>query len=144
MELGGEMATSIFLADDQRLIREGLRRILEKREDFRVVGEAEDGADAVRMISEQAPDVALLELLLPRLSGMTAIERIRAESPHTRCIALSSRQSRGFVQEALRAGAAGYVVKSASSQELIEAIDVVALGALSTSRRRSPRTSWRR
>ncbi len=122
------MEARILLADPQRLVREGVRRILEEHPGFTVVGEASDGEEAVRMITELRPDIALLEFLMPRLSGISAIRRIQKAETRTRCIVLSSQESRGNVEDALRAGAAGYVLKSAAAEEVVEAIAVVTSG----------------
>lgn len=122
------MKTRILVADGQRLMREGLRHILEAREGFHVVAEASNGLEAVGLAAENQPDIAVLETLLPQLSGPDAIKQIHGKSKQTRCIILSSQEDRSNVQRALKLGAAGYVVKSASSSELLEAIDVVRSG----------------
>jgi two-component system response regulator NreC len=121
------MSTGILLADHHRIVREGVRRILEQREDFTVVGEAADGESAVRQVEEKKPDIAIVELLMPRLSGVEAIRRI-VKLGRTRCVVLSAHQSRRHVQDALHAGACGYVLKDVSSNQLLEAIDVVRFG----------------
>jgi DNA-binding NarL/FixJ family response regulator len=121
------MATRILLADHHRIVREGLRHILERRQDFTIVAEAADGESALRQIEEKKPEIAVLELLMPRLSGVDAIRRV-GRLGRTRCIVLSAHQSRSHVQDALRAGAAGYLLKDASSAQLIEAIEVVRSG----------------
>jgi DNA-binding NarL/FixJ family response regulator len=121
------LATTLMLADDHRLVREGIRKILETRADLRVVAEADDGAEAVRAVVEKKPDVALIDLTMPRLSGVEAIRRIRQISS-TRCIAVTAHEELGYVTQALEAGASAYVVKSANSRELFEAIDAVRSG----------------
>ena len=122
------MATRILLAGGERLLNEGLRQILEIREGFAVVGQAGDGVEAVRLAAELQPDIAVLELLLPRLSGIEAIRQIRSASRRIRCIVLSSQNSRSHVRAALRSGAAGYIVKNATASELVEAIEAARLG----------------
>lgn len=122
------MKTRILVADDQRLMREGLRHILETREDFTVVAEASNGLEAVDLATAHQPDIAVLEITLPQLSGPDAIKQIQDKSKKTRCITLSAHEDRVNVQRSLKLGAAGYVVKSASSSELLEAIDVVRSG----------------
>ena len=109
-------------------MREGLRHILETHESFCVVAEASDGLEAVHLSVETQPDIAVLEASLSRLSGTEAIGQIRKESKRTRCIAISGNNNRVHVERAFRAGAAGYVATSASSEEFIEAIDVVRSG----------------
>ncbi len=122
------MTTKIVLAEGQRLVHDGLRKILEAQQGLSVVAEAHDSLSAIEMCNQHQPDIAILELVLPGLPGPSAISRIRNESKGTRCIALSSQESRGYVQQALRAGASGYVVKSAPASELLEAISAVKMG----------------
>jgi DNA-binding NarL/FixJ family response regulator len=121
------VVTSLILADGHQLVREGLRRILEARSDLRVVAEAGDGEEAVRVVLEHRPDIALVALTMARMSGTEAIRRISRETK-TRCIVVSMHEEFGFVTQALEAGAHAYVVKSASSSELFEAIDAVRAG----------------
>jgi DNA-binding NarL/FixJ family response regulator len=121
------MTTTILLADDHRLVREGLRRVLQARTDLRVVAEADDGEAAVQAAREFQPDLALVDLTMPRLGGAQAIRRIR-DDVGTRCIAVSMHELIGQVKEAFKAGANGYVVKSAASSELLAAIDAVRAG----------------
>ena len=123
------MQTTIVLADDHRIVREGIRKLLETREDFQVVGEASDGEEAVRMVLEKKPDVALMDIWMPRLSGIDATRRIGKRGLDTKVLVLSMHESRTYVEEVLRAGAAGYIVKNAASQDLLNAIDAVCSGA---------------
>ena len=118
------MSTTLLLADDHRLVREGLRRILEARTDLSVLVEVENGEEAVQVALERKPDIALIDLTMPRLSGVEAIRRIR-RTTSTRCIAVSMHELLGHVTQALEAGASGYVVKSAAAGELLDAIDAV-------------------
>lgn len=121
------MSTTLLLADDHRLVREGLRRVLQARTDLRVVAEVDDGEEAVRAAIERKPDIALIDLTMPRLGGAEAIRLICAEV-ETRCIAVSMHELIGQVKQAFKAGAQGYVVKSAASGELLAAIDAVRAG----------------
>ena len=121
------MKTKILIAEPQQLMRDGLRKILESA-GHHIVGETFDGLEAVKLCAEHRPDIALVETLLTGLPGPAAIARIRTESWNVRCIALSSQESRGSVQQALRAGAVGYLVKSAPAAELIDAIAAVRAG----------------
>jgi DNA-binding NarL/FixJ family response regulator len=127
---GNEMVapTSILLVDEQRMVREGIRCLLESHRDFQVVAEVGDGREAVRAAFEKKPDVVLIELQLPRLSGLEAIRYIRKENEATRCIVVSTHGSRSQVKEALLAGATGYVPKSSASKELVDAIESVRSG----------------
>ena len=120
--------TSILLVDEQRMVREGIRCLLESHRDFQVVAEVGDGREAVRAAFEKKPDVVLIELQLPRLSGLEAIRYIRKENKAIRCIVVSTHGSRSQVKEALLAGATGYVPKSSASKELVDAIESVRSG----------------
>ncbi len=122
------MQTTIIVADDHKIVREGIRKVLETREDFQVVGEASDGEEAVQMVLEKKPDVALMDIWMPRLSGIDATRRIGKHGLDTKVLVLSMHQSRAYVEEVLRAGAAGYIVKNAASQDLLNAVDAVCSG----------------
>lgn len=122
------MKTSVLIAEGQQLVRDGLRRIVESNPDFHVVAETCDGLEAIKLCVDKKPDIALIELVLPGIPGQSAISRIRTEAERTRCIALSAQESRGCVQQALRSGAVGYIVKSAPGKELLEGIDSVRAG----------------
>jgi DNA-binding NarL/FixJ family response regulator len=124
---GIPLSTTLLLADDHRLVREGLRRILEARTDLRVVAEVDNGDEAVKAALEQKPDIALIDLTMPRLCGVEAIRRIRRTTA-TRCIAVSMHEQLAHVTPALEAGAAGYVVKTAAPSELLSAVDAVRVG----------------
>jgi len=119
------MSTTIVLADDHTVVRQGIRKLLETRDDFRIVGEASDGEEAVKLVTEKKPDVALMDLWMPRLSGIDATRRIGKRGLATKVLVLSMHESRAYVEEVLRAGAAGYIVKNAAADDLIEAIDTV-------------------
>jgi DNA-binding NarL/FixJ family response regulator len=123
------MQTTIVVADDHKIVREGIRKLLETREDFEVIGEASDGEEAVQMVLEKQPDVALMDIWMPRLSGIDATRRIGKRGLDTKVLVLSMHESRTYVEEVLRAGAAGYIVKNAASSDLLAAIDAVRDGA---------------
>lgn len=122
------MTTRILVADDHRILREGIRRILEADPELSVVAEADTGEEAVRLAIEQTPDVAVIDVTMPRLGGIEAIRRIRSAAPRTRCLALSMHETHFQVTQALQAGATGYVVKNASAAEFIEAVRATAQG----------------
>jgi len=123
------MATTIVLADDHRIVREGIRRILKSREDFEVVGEASNGEEAVALAQAKHPDVVIMDITMPRLSGVDATRRIcKGGVNGTQVLVLSMHDDRSCVEEVLRAGASGYVVKDAAPAELINAIDAVRSG----------------
>jgi len=123
------MSITIVVADDHQLVREGVRRVLESRTAFQVVGEAADGEAAERLILELRPRVALLDLGMSGISGIEVTRRIRAAGVPTRVVLLSMNGDREVVGDALRAGASAYVVKNASSDDLFEAIDAVCSGS---------------
>lgn len=122
------MSTRILLADDHRILREGLRSLLEKQADMEVVGEAENGRDAVRLARELSPDVAVVDISMPDLNGIEATRRIVSGCPRTKVIALSVHSHRRFIVEMLRAGASGYLLKDCAFKELVDAVRAVAAG----------------
>ena len=120
--------TTIVLADDHQIVREGIRRLIETRSDFEVIGEVGNGEDAVRMITERQPDIALMDINMPRVSGIEATRRLERQGIDTRVLVLSMHEDRNYVEEVLRAGASGYIVKNSSPAELLSAIDAVREG----------------
>jgi DNA-binding NarL/FixJ family response regulator len=121
------MGTTILVADDHQIVRQGLKRLLSKRGDYDIVAEASDGEQAVELAQRQHPDVVLMDISMPRLSGIDATRRIAAMG-RTKVLALSMHDGQGYVEEALRAGAVGYVHKNASAEDLFSAIDAVRTG----------------
>jgi two-component system response regulator NreC len=118
----------ILLADDHNVMRKGLRLLLESHADFSVVGEAADGRQAVAKAEETKPDVAVLDIAMPNLSGIEAAQRIIAQSPHTAVVVLSMHSDEGYVLRALKAGAKGYLLKDSAEGDLIAAIQAVCEG----------------
>jgi DNA-binding NarL/FixJ family response regulator len=112
------MAIRVLLADDHTLVRAGLRRILEDEVDITVVAEAEDGAEAVQCAQRHEFDVAILDISMPKLTGLQAARRIRDYKPGARILMLSMHDNEEFLFESLRVGAAGYVLKSSAESEL--------------------------
>ncbi len=119
------MAIRLMLADDHRMLREGLRRSMTD-EGFEVVGEAGDGEEAVRLAAEVRPDVILMDVSMPDVDGVEATRRIRDLIPDTRVIMLTMHPDQDVVAAALRAGAAGYLVKDCSTEEIAEAVRLAA------------------
>ncbi|MBN1671979.1 MAG: response regulator transcription factor [Kiritimatiellae bacterium] len=119
------MSTRVLLADDHEMIREGLRSLLEKQADLEVVGEAEDGHAAVRLVQKLHPNVVVLDVAMPGLNGVEAARQITAKHPHVKIIALSMHEDRRYVSEMLKAGASGYLLKGGAFRELVEAVRAV-------------------
>jgi DNA-binding NarL/FixJ family response regulator len=113
--------TRILLADDHALVRRGLRLILESEPDLEVVAEAADGAEAVELALSQEVDLAILDVAMPRMTGLQAARELSSRRPGIRTLILSMYDSEQYLFEALRAGASGYVLKSVADRDLIEA-----------------------
>jgi DNA-binding NarL/FixJ family response regulator len=118
----------ILLADDHAILRQGLAMLINGQDDMAVVAEAADGEEAVRLAREAPPDVAVLDVSMPRRDGAQATEMIRAACPGTRVLALTRHADPAYVRRLLRAGAAGYVLKKSAADTLINAIRLVARG----------------
>lgn len=118
----------VLLADDHALVRSGLRLLLEAQPDMKIIGEAENGADAIRYTAELRPDVVLMDIEMPGMNGIEATRRIKAESSATAVLALTMYEDDQYFFEMLRAGAAGYVPKRAAPDELVSAIRAVSRG----------------
>jgi DNA-binding NarL/FixJ family response regulator len=118
----------ILLADDHNIMRRGLRLLLEREPEFQVVGEAADGRQAVEQAEVTKPDVIILDIAMPNMSGIEAAQRIKASQPQTPIIILSMHSDEGYVLRALKAGAKGYLLKDSAENELMEAIKAVSAG----------------
>ena len=123
----GEPVT-VVIADDQRLVRQGLRLILESEPGIAVVAEAADGAEAVALVRQHSPAVALLDIRMPALDGLRAARLVIEKYPATRVLILTTFDADEYVYEALRAGASGFLLKDAPSDQLIVAVRSVAAG----------------
>ncbi len=120
------MSITILLADDHKLVREGLCSMLEKETDLVVVAQADNGRDAVRLADKLNPEIVVLDINMPGLNGIDAAKLIHKNNPNIRIIALSVHSGRHFVAGMLKAGAAGYLVKHCAYEELARAIRLVA------------------
>ncbi|MEU6992843.1 response regulator transcription factor [Streptomyces sp. NPDC046465] len=122
------MTIRVLIADDQIMVRQGFSVLLDAEPDIEVTGQAVDGADAVAQVAELAPDVVLMDIRMPELSGIEATRRITAAQPDVRVLVLTTFDLDEYVYEALRAGASGFLLKDASAHQLAEAVRVVAAG----------------
>ncbi len=118
----------IIIAEDHTILREGLRALLSSDPEFEVVAEAEDGRDAIQCVQNLTPDLVLMDLSLPRMNGMDAIQEIKKRCPETRVLALTVHRTEEYILATLRAGADGYVLKDATHTELVMGIKSVLKG----------------
>lgn len=123
------MSVSVFLADDHPIVRQGMRNLLKAEPDFQVVGEAEDGLTAVQQAEKLRPDVMILDMMMPHLNGLEVLRKLTKRLPGTHFIVLSMQSADPYVMQALKAGAAGYVLKDSGPEELIKAIRQVMSGS---------------
>jgi DNA-binding NarL/FixJ family response regulator len=124
------MATKkrIIIAEDHTILRAGLRSLLSARSDIEIVGEAGDGREAVRIVDKHVPDLLLIDLSMPKLNGMEAIKEIKSRHPGVKIIVLTVHKSEEYITASLIAGANGYILKDASQNELILALEYVMAG----------------
>ncbi len=118
----------LLLCDDHAMFRQGLRSILETEDDFRIIGEASTGREAVRYALETRPDVVLMDIQMPELDGVAATKAVLAEQPDAKVIILTMYRQDKYVFEAIKVGARGYLLKDADANDLIDAIRRVAAG----------------
>jgi DNA-binding NarL/FixJ family response regulator len=118
----------ILIADDHGIVRSGLRLLLDRQPDMEVVAEAEDGVDALEKVLAEHPDVAILDVAMPRMTGLQATHEMKKQAPGTQVLILSMHDDERYLFEALRAGAAGYVLKQAADQDLLTAVRAAARG----------------
>ncbi len=120
----------VFLVDDHAVVREGLRALIGGQPEMEVVGEAGDGAAACERVPAARPDVVVMDVSMPGMTGPQATERLRREVPQAKVLALTVHEDKGYLHQLLAAGAAGYVLKQAAADELVRAIRVVATGGV--------------
>ena len=118
----------VLIAEDHATVREGLKMILNAQTDIEVVGDAEDGLEAIELAQKLLPDVTLMDISMPKLNGLKATAKLKDTCPGTHILALTRHTDDGYLQQVLRAGASGYVLKQSPPSELIHAIRAVAKG----------------
>jgi DNA-binding NarL/FixJ family response regulator len=119
---------TILLAEDHHLVRQGFKLVLLAEQDFKLVGEAADGLEAVQLAEKKKPSVLLLDLMIPRLHGLEVTRQVHKESPATKIVILSMHADEPYVMEALRNGASGYVLKDCTAADLVQAVRTVVAG----------------
>ncbi|HEY3344194.1 MAG TPA: response regulator transcription factor [Anaerolineaceae bacterium] len=122
--------TTILLADDHTIVRQGLRFLLEARTGFQVLGEASDGAEAIQLVEQLHPDVLIADIMMPKMSGLEVARQVKSLSPNTRVIILSMYDTEAYVAEALQAGVSAFVLKKSTSSDLVQAVHQVLDGQL--------------
>ena len=122
------MSLRILIADDHGVVRSGLKLLLDRQSDIEVVAEAEDGIEALEKVVAEKPDVAILDVAMPRMTGLQATHEIKKQAPDTQVLILSMHDDERYLYEALRAGASGYVLKRAAGEDLLDAVRAAARG----------------
>ncbi len=122
------MSMRIVLADDHKIVRDGLQSLLEKQPDMEVVGEADNGRTAVSLAQELSPDIVILDIAMPELNGIEATRQLTLKNPKVKVLALSMHSDRRFVAQMFRSGASGYLLKDCAFEELVTAIRAVVTG----------------
>jgi DNA-binding NarL/FixJ family response regulator len=120
----------ILLADDHRIVREGIRSLLEKDENIEVIGEAENGREAVQLARELSPDVILMDVAMPLLNGLEATLQIKRDCPEIKVLALSVHEDEEYIRQMLASGAMGYITKYSATDELLQAVMTVHRGEM--------------
>ncbi len=118
----------VLLADDHMIVREGLKALINAQPDMQVVGEAQNGREALECAADLSPDVVVMDISMPVMNGVEATERLRTQSPQTKVIALTIYEDTGYLRQLLKAGASGYVLKRAVVEELVQAVRTCASG----------------
>jgi two-component system response regulator NreC len=122
------MPLRILVADDHTILRNGLRLLLERQPDFSVVGEASNGREAIEIAERESPDIVLMDISMPILSGIEAARRITSARPRTAVIILSVHSDEAYILRALKAGARGYLLKDSAESDLVQAVRAVSAG----------------
>lgn len=122
------MSTNIILVDDHALVRDGIRSLLEDEGDLKVVGEAGDGLEGIAAVEELKPDLVIFDIRMPKMTGIEAVKSLKAKGNTTPCLMLSMHDSEEYVLQSLQAGAHGYLMKDASREEFLKAIQTILSG----------------
>jgi two-component system response regulator NreC len=120
--------TKVLIADDHAIVREGVRMILAKEPDIEVVGEAEDGQQALDLVEQRRPNVVIMDLSMPGMGGIEATKKVKEQHPKVNVLVLTMHEDESYVFQLLRAGASGYVLKRAAAQDLVQAVRAAAKG----------------
>jgi DNA-binding NarL/FixJ family response regulator len=120
----------ILIADDHKMVREGLRLLIDSQPDMRVVGEAANGREVLLKARELKPDVVVMDLSMPELNGLQATEQLQSESPEIKVVAITANEDESYLRQLCKVGAAGYVLKRSAGDELVKAIGLVANGGV--------------
>jgi two-component system response regulator NreC len=120
----------VVLADDHKLFRQGMKRIIEEMPETEVVGEANDGQEAIELVKELLPDLAILDISIPKLNGIQACREIRRLFPNVKILVLTMHKDREYFYQAISAGAQGYLLKEDSDEELLAAMGTIRNGAV--------------
>jgi DNA-binding NarL/FixJ family response regulator len=118
----------VLLADDHRILREGIRALIQDQADMQVIGESEDGLDTMKKVAQLNPDVVVMDIAMPLLNGLEATRQIRRDFPHVRVLILTMHENEEYIRQVLAAGALGYVLKDAAARDLLGAIRSVYQG----------------
>lgn len=118
----------VVLADDHVFVRDGIKSLLENEANIEVVGEAIDGADALEVVAESKPDLLIVDIRMPHLTGIEVVEKLRSENNNVKIIMLSMHESEEYVLKSIKAGADGYLLKGSSKEEFLKALHTVAAG----------------
>jgi two-component system, NarL family, response regulator NreC len=133
------MSVTVLLVDDHPIVRQGLRNLLDSMPDFKVVGEAGDGLQALEMIEKVQPQVLVIDVVMPGLTGLEVTQRVKRQWPAVKVIILSMQNNEAYVVSALKSGASGYILKDTGPEELVDAIRTVVKGERYLSKQLSER-----